>query len=206
MKLLISFNILDLERALAVASSVEDASTFIIGPLLIYKYGEECVKKFRAQFPEKPLLVKAQILERPAESVALFAKAGATWVSVLAGAGNEAIHTASTIARNNNTKIILDLSDASSMGQTALDAERIGVDALMVNKPSIEDTRSPFTDQWYMIKGNTKLPIFMSSNITRETVGTVLGLEPAGVIIGSAIVNAQDPEKEMAYFSELVKE
>ena len=138
MKLLISFNILDLEKALTVAAIIEPHATmFVIGQLLIYKYGEECVKRFRAMFPEKLLMVKSQILERPAESVALFSKAGANWISVLAGAGAETIHTATTIAREKGTKIILDLADSRSIGQTALEADRLGVEALAVYKPSV---------------------------------------------------------------------
>lgn len=206
MKLLISFNILDLEKALTVAVSVEPHATmFIIGPLLLYKYGEESVKRFRAQFPEKTLMVKAQILERPAESVTLFSKAGANWISVLAGAGSETIHTATTIAREKGTKIILDLADANSMGQAALEAQRLGVEALSTNKPRIDDTRTPFTDNWHMIQGNTRLPIFIASPISHENVAEVLGLNPAGIILGSAIVNAEDPLKEAMYFSKLLE-
>ncbi len=206
MKLLISFNILDLEKALTVAAIIEPHATmFVIGQLLIYKYGEESVKKFRAMFPEKLLMVKSQILERPAESVALFSKAGANWISVLAGAGAETIHTATTIAREKNTKIILDLADSRSIGQTALEADRLGAEALSVYKPSVEDSRAPFTDNWHMIQGNTKLPIFMASPISHENVSEVLGLNPAGVIIGSAVVNAEDPLKEITYFSQLLE-
>ena len=148
MKLLISFNILDLEKALTVAALIEPhAEMFIIGPLLMYKYGEHSVKSFREKFPEKPLMAKAQILERPVESVTLFSKAGADWISVLAGAGAEAIHSATTTARDKGVKIILDLADASSIGQTALEAQRLGVEALTVLKPRIEDTRVPFYGQ-----------------------------------------------------------
>ena len=40
-----------------------------------------------------------------------------------------------------------------------------------------------------MIQGNTKLPIFMASHISRDNVGEVLGLNPSGIILGSAVVN-----------------
>ena len=56
-----------------------------------------------------------------------------------------------------------------------------------------------------MIQGNTKLPIFMSSHISRENVGEVLGLNPSGIILGSAVVNADNPLEEIIYFAELLK-
>ena len=65
-------------------------------------------------------MAKAQILDRPAESVTLFTDAGADWISVLAGSGAETIHTATTTARDKGVKIMLDLADASSIGQNGL--------------------------------------------------------------------------------------
>ena len=56
-----------------------------------------------------------------------------------------------------------------------------------------------------MIQGNTKLPIFIASPISHDNVGEVLGLNPAGVIIGSAVINAEDPLKEITYYTQLLE-
>ena len=206
MKLLISFNMLDIEQALTTAALVEPhASMFTIGPLLIYKYGEQAVKRFREAFPKKTLIVEAQLLERPQETVTLFSKAGADWISVMAGSDKRTIHTACATARNEKTKIVIDLADASSVGQSALEAKSLGAEALSFHKPSVEEGRVPFIDRWHMVKGNTTLPIFISAHISRENVGEVLGLEPSGIIIGSSIVNANDPLAEATYFADLLK-
>ncbi len=206
MKLLIAFNSLDIEQALTVAALVEPhASMFTIGPLLIYKYGEQSVRRFKEAFPKKPLFVEAQILERPQETVKLFSKAGADLISVMAGAGKHTIHTASSTARNERTKIIIDLADAPSVGQSALEAKNLGAEALTFHKPSVDDGRVPFIDRWHMVKGNTSLPIYISAHISRENIGEVLGLEPSGIIIGSSIINASDPLKEATYFADLLK-
>jgi 3-keto-L-gulonate-6-phosphate decarboxylase len=205
MKLLISLNTGDLGRALEVAAIIEPhVSMFIIGPLLLYKYGEESVKQFRLIFPEKPLMIKAQILERPAESVALFSLAGANWISVLAGAGSETIHSATTIAREKGTKIILDLTDSCSMGQAALEAERLGVEALSVTRPTVEDARSPFTDNWHMIQGNTKLPIFIATSLTQKNIDDIISLDAEGIILGSAVITAENPLKEILAIKKLL--
>ncbi len=206
MKLLVAFNLLDLESALSIARSIEQqVDLFTVGPLLLYKHGVAAVERFKEALPEIPLVVEAQILERPQESVNLFSDAGASWISVMAGAGQKVITTACSTARNKGTKIVLDLADASSVGQSALDAQRFGAVALSFHKPSVDDSRVPFIDRWHMVKGNTELPIFVSAHISRENVGEILGLEPSGIIIGSSVVQADNPLEEIKYFSELVK-
>ena len=206
MKLLVAFNSLDLETTLTVARSLEKhIDMFTVGPLLLHKYGVRAVEQFREALPHTPLIVEAQVLEHPQETIELFSEAGADWITVMAGAGQNIITTACNIARNKGTKIILDLADASSVGQSALDAQRFGVDALTFHRPSLDDSRVTFIDRWYMVKGNTELPLYISAHVSRQNVGEILGLEPAGIIIGSPIVNNEHPVEEVLYFSELLK-
>ena len=206
MKLLVAFNLLDLETALSIARSIEkQVDLFTVGPLLLYKYGVTAVERFKEAIPNVPLLVEAQLIERPQETVELFSDAGVQWISVMAGAGQKVITTACSTARDKGTKIIIDLADASSVGQSALDAKRFGASALSFHKPSIDDSRVPFIDRWHMVKGNTELPVFISAHISRENVGEILELESSGIIIGTSIVTKENPLEETIYFSELVK-
>lgn len=206
MKLLIAFNLLDIERALSVARSVKEfADFFVIGPLLIYKYGVAAVERFKEAVPDIPLIVEAQLLERPQETVKLFSDAGASWITVMAGTDATIITTAGSTARQENSNILLDLADAISVGQSARDAKRFGASALSMHRSSSGDSRTTFLDQWEMVKGNTELPVFISANISRDNVGEILGLEPAGIIIGTSIIRAEDPIEEAKYFAELIK-
>lgn len=206
MKLLISFNLLTIEKALSVATTVEPyVTTFIISPLLIYTYGVQAVKRFKDAFPEKSIMVDAQILERPQEAVSIFAQAGAEWISILASAHAQTIQQGNAAARTYGSKIVINLSGASSIGQAALEASRLGAEALLFHKPSVDDSRVPFIDQWTIAQGNTTLPIYISAHVSRENIGEIIGLNPAGIILGSSIINATDPEKEIAYFAELLK-
>jgi 3-keto-L-gulonate-6-phosphate decarboxylase len=206
MKVVISFNLIDLEKALEVASPIEaHADLFSLGPLLLYKYGIKAVERFHEAFPRMSLLVESQILVRPQQAVKLFSDAGADWISVMAGAGSRVIHTACSTAQDAGRKIILDLADANSVGQSALEAQGLGVKALSFHKSTIDDEGVSFHDRWDMIKGNTQLPIFVSAHISRENVGEVLGLNPSGIIIGSSVITTDDPQKEAEYFAELAK-
>lgn len=206
MKLQIAFDTIDLEHALAVAQSIEsEADIFEIGTLLLYKHGDVAVRRFREQFPQMPLLVDAKIIDRSKDVVTLFSQAGADWITIMAGADRNVIHTGCTVAHDLGKKIMLDLSDASSPGQSALDAKSLGVDALIFHKPSVEDAQVLFMDRWEMVKGNSVLPIFISAHISRENIADILEIGATGIIIGSSIVKAADPKEEIAYFANIVR-
>lgn len=207
MKLQIAFDILDLDKAIETAETIQDyADIFEIGTSLIYKYGTESITKFREKFPTKTILADAKIIDQSKDAVTLFAQAGADWITVLAGAKRNIIHAACAVAHEHGKKIMLDLVDASSPGQSALEAKSLGVDALLFHKPSQEETDAIFLEKWEMVKGNTQVPIFITSNISRENVAEVLSIGASGIVIGKAIVQTENPQEEAAYFSSLLKQ
>ena len=149
MKLQIAFDCTDLDQAITIAKEVaQHADILEIGSVLIYKYGEQAIKRFRDEFPQKTLLADAKIADRGKEAVTIFAQAGADWITVMAGTGKNVIHIACTQAHSLGKKIILDLLDSSSLGQSALEAQSLGVDALLFHKPSDEEDQLSFLDRW----------------------------------------------------------
>lgn len=85
MKLQVSFDIPDLDKALNIAHEIIDhVDIFELGLLLIYKHGIHAVETFRKAFPEKVLLVDLKLIARGYDAIPLFAQAGANWVTVLA--------------------------------------------------------------------------------------------------------------------------
>ncbi len=205
MKLQVSFDVTDLQHALQVASQVAPHVDILeVGTLLIYNHGSQAVTAFKKQFPDKTILADAKIADRAKDAITLLADAGADWITVIAGTGKQVIHTACTTANALNKKIMLDLLDSASVGQSALEAKNLGVDALLFHQPYDEKQSLIFLDKWEMIKGNTELPIFISANITRTTIDEITALKPAGIIIGQSITDAQQPEVEAAYFKQII--
>lgn len=201
MKLQVAFDIVDLEKALSIASQIQDhVDTFEIGSLLIYKHGVDAVKSFRAAFPNKTILVDAKIADRSKEAVAVFIQAGADWITVLAGAGRHVIKHACTTAHELGKRVMLDLLDASSLGQAALEAKSLGADAVLFHRPSDEDAQFTFIDRWEMVRGNTTLPIFVSAAASRETIHELVHLSPAGIILSKEISGAENPSEEIAFY------
>lgn len=205
MKVHISFNTSDLTEALNLAKDVEDfCDAFEIGPVTLMQYGMEAIKKFRQQFPQKKLICDSNITEFEKELVTMASEAGADWVTVLASAGINTIHNTCSSAHSAGKKVMLDFIDVASAGQIAADAKSFGIDALVVHN---SNDANPYAllDRWDMIKGNTTLPVFISTHITRANLNELIKLDPAGFIIGHAITLAENPRQEAQYFYNIIK-
>lgn len=205
MKLQISFDLIDLDKAIAIAVDVAEYADIIeIGTILIYHHGTEAIKRFKEALPEKVILADTKIVDRGKEVAELFADAGVDWITVMAGTSHHVIHATTTAAHNANVKVMLDLIDSDSVGQSALEAKNLGADALLFHQPYSETESLVFLDKWDMIKGNSSLPIFVSAKINRDNVDKIVALKPDVIIVGVSITDAEDSAQEAQYFAELV--
>lgn len=205
MKLQISFDLIDLDKAIAISSKVAQYADIIeVGTILIYHHGTDAVKRFKEAFPDKIILADTKIVDRGKEVVDLFAQAGADWITVMAGTSANEIHATTTAAHNVNIKVMLDLIDSDSVGQSALEAKNIGADALLFHQPYNQADSLVFLDKWDLIKGNSSLPIFVSAKINRENVDKIVALRPEAIVVGLAITEAEDSALEAQYFADLL--
>ncbi len=118
MKLHISYNHPDLNQAIEIAHQTAEFADIIgIGSLLLFKEGVKAVKLFKSTFPNKEIFAEAKIIEKAPDAVSMLAQAGASYISVLAGALHGTIKKAVETARLFDAKIALDLLDAHSIGQ-----------------------------------------------------------------------------------------
>lgn len=206
MKLHVSFEIPDLDKALSIAYQIAPCTDIMeVGTLMIYRYGSEAVKKFCTAFPDNIILADTKIVDRGKDAVNIFADTGAHWLTVMSGTSKEVIREVCSSAHNQGKKIMLDLIDASSLNQSALEAESLGADALMF-RHAIEVNQPEFLEQWDMVRGNTKLPIFISAHIRRKTTESLRKIKPDGIIVSSAIVNADDPAQEAQFFKDFCQD
>ena len=205
MKLQISFDLIDLDKAIAIGLEVAQYADIIeIGTILIYHHGITAVKRFKEAFPDKVILADTKIVDRGKEIIELFADAGVDWITVMAGTSHHVIHATTTAAHSANVKVMIDLIDSQSIGQSALEAKNLGADALLFHQPYSETESLVFLDKWDMIKGNTNLPIFVSAKINRNNVDKIVALRPDVIVVGLSITDAEDAAQEAQYFAELV--
>lgn len=202
MKLQIAFDVLDLDKCLDIAKSVEIyADSFEIRSSLLLKYGIHVIEKFRSTFPNKELFVETQIVSHAQDIVPMCIKAGADWVSVMAGTTQEMIHGVSILASQKKKYVTLDLLDANSIGQAAMDAKRLGVDALLYhNIYDHQDEASFAMEEWDDLRGNSNLPIYITSNIDRDNINFIISLQPDVIVIGKTITSTANPQEEAEFY------
>lgn len=206
MKLQISFDIVDLKRALEIAQQVAPYADIIeIGMMLIYHHGIAAIEQFRQTLPDKTLLADAKIVDRGKQAVTAIGNTGADWISVMAGTNKNVIHSACSTAHELKKKIVLDLLDANPPAQAALDAKNLGASSLLLHQPFEAQDPMQFIEQWQMVRGNTDLPIFVSAHITRKNIEQVLQVKPGGIVVGRGIVEADNPAQEAAYFKKIIE-
>ncbi len=204
MKLQISFDLENLERALDIAHQVAPYADIIeIGTVLLFHYGIAAIQQFKGAVGNKPVLVDSKIIDRGKLTVPLLANAGADWITVMAGTSNQVIHTVCTTAQQYKKRVMLDLIDAPSPGQSAMEAKNLGIDALMFHQPYDEQHSLEFLDKWDMVSGNTKLPIFISAKIGRDNIQDIIAVNPSGIIVGKGITDSENPAQEAAFYREL---
>ena len=204
MKLQIAFDIDNLEKCIKIAQQIEPfCDQFEIGSLLLCKYGIQAIQEFRKAFPDKEIIAETHIVDKGKDITNLCIDAGADWVTVMAGAQKQVIHSVCATAGSKKS-VMLDLSDTTMTGQASMEAQALGVDAILFYKPAKDAESVVALDQWEIVRGNTKLPIYIASHIDRNSVQRVLLLKPDGIIISNAITEHSDPATEAQYFYKLI--
>ena len=206
MEIQVSFDITDLDKSLAVAATIANYADIIeLGTLPIYKYGVYVLEEFRKKLPTKKILADSKIVDRGHDATTLFVNAGADWVTVMAGTSHVVIHETCATAHSFGKRVLLDLIDAPAIGQSALEAKDLGVDALLFHQPHDEKEPFAFLEKWELVKGNSELPVHISAKIGRDNIDAIVQLHPDVVVIGRTIVLADNPAAEAQYFANFVK-
>jgi len=206
MKLQISFDMPDLEKAIETAKAVKDYCDVVeVGTILIHKYGVKAVKEFVDALDGKTVLADTKIIDRGAHITQLYANTGVKWLTVMAGTSNTVIHRVCAEAEKYNILVMLDMVDAEAPGQSALEAKNLGVDAVSFHRAFDAKESLLFLEDLDMVRGNTDLPIFISARINRDNVDKIIETKPQGIIVGASITSAEDPLEEAKFFYNLCK-
>ncbi len=205
MKLQVSYNCSNLAQALTIAEQTADYADILgVGSLLLFKEGIRAVKTFKATFPNKDIAVEARITEKADIAIKMMASEGARYITVLAGSYSTTITKAVAAAQESDTKIVLDLLDAQSLGQSALDAKTLGIHSLILYRHNHTSEFTELDAEWHSVRENTQLPIFIAGKIDETNIQHIIALKPHGIIIGTHIMKADNPAKAAQYFKSLM--
>ncbi len=206
MKLQVAFDITDIEKALHTADTIAKyVDIFEIGTILLYAQGVCAITRFKDRYPDQSILADAKIVDRGHETAKLLANFGADWITVISGAHTNVIHAVCATAHEFGKKVMLDLlGAANTVGQSALEAKGLGIDAILFHDIGQQTDTTAILDTWELVKSNSALPLFFAGPVTRTTVPDIIALKPDGIVLSSSLFEGPAGEQEVCAIATMI--
>src|SRR5213078_3275185 len=172
---------------LAAKEAVEGGADWLeAGTPLIKSEGMEVVRELKKSFPGKTMVTGAFETE-------IAAKAGADVITVMGVTDDATILEAVKAARRYGAKIMVDLMRVPDKPARAKELEKLGVDYLNMHV-SIDEQMIAHTplQELKAVAAATSLPVAVAGGLNSETVGEALKAGASIVIVGGAIIKAEN--------------
>jgi len=186
----------DLSSSTAVLKAVRPYVDIAeIGTPLIYREGMAAVLHFRHLFPDLPLLADLKIMDAGEDEAAIAFEAGCALVTVLGVTQDVTVRGAVAAARRYRGRVMADMMQVPDMLTRARELLAMGCDYLCVHTAhDLQDAHTGPLDALRRLRQELPdAPLAVAGGIRLETVAAVAALNPAIVIVGSAITLADDP-------------
>lgn len=208
MKLQLAIDELNLEQALV---QLEDLAEYVdiveVGTPFVIDAGRESVRQIKAKFPHIEVLCDAKIMDAGAYESELAFDAGAEYVTVLGVTDDLTIKGCVEEAKKQNRQIMVDMICVDDLANRVPVVESLGVDVIAVHTGADQQAagRTPLEDLAEMKKHVKRVKVAVAGGISSHTIYDYLALNPDIVIVGSGILNAEDPVLEAKRISEALK-
>lgn len=197
-RLQIALDTVDLPAALAPLQEVARLVDVIeVGTILILSEGLRAVREIRALFPDRPIVADVRIAQAGALISRLAFEAGASWVSVVAGADMTTVDLVCRVARDFGGEVQVELGEGFDRGQVE-GWRRLGVQHIIVHRS--RDAEAAGHQAWSP-EHLDRIDELAGLGFTVTVTGGVTAAElpvfagrPVGIVIaGRALIDAQSP-------------
>lgn len=199
MKLQLAIDELNLQQAL---EKLEGLAPFIdiveVGTPFLIDAGREAVKQIKEKFSNLEVLCDAKIMDAGAYEAQLAYDVGAEYVTVLGITDNLTIRGCVEQAKKQNRQVMVDMICVPDLARRIPVIENLGVDVIAVHTGADQQAagRTPLDDLKEMKKYAKNVKIAVAGGISSHTIYDYTALKPDIIIVGSGILNADDPVKE----------
>lgn len=208
MKLQLAIDELNLEEALVQLEPLAEYVDIVeVGTPFVIDAGREAVRQIKEKFPELDVLCDAKIMDAGAYEAELAFEAGAEYVTVLGVTDDLTIKGCVEEAQKQNRQIMVDMICVSDLATRVPAIEALGVDVIAVHTGADQQAagRTPLEDLAEMKKHVKDVKIAVAGGINSQTIEEYIQYQPDIVIVGSGILNAEDPVKEARLIAEALK-
>jgi len=179
-----------------------------VGTILVLSEGMRAVREIRALFPDKTVLADVRIAEAGAIIARLAYEAGASWVSVVAGASLTTVEQVCVVARELGGQVQVELGEKYDPAQ-ALAWRELGVQHVIVHRSRDAEAAGRLVwsdDDLNRVDELADLgfTVTVTGGVTAKELAVFAG-KPVGVIIaGRAIVGAESPRQAAAELQQTI--
>lgn len=203
MKIQLALDLLDEQHALHIVRQAGRFCDIIeVGTSLLKLSGIGITSKIRAICPAQEIFIDMKIIDGPEREATLMRSCRPDYYSMLACATDKAIRKVLEIAGATSTKVVFDLQSLEDPVARCIRLHEIGATHVCIHKNSDcgEDLMSGLKE-FLPIRSKTQLSIFVAGGIDVESLQDLEDiLQPPVVIVGGAILNADDIEETARHF------
>ena len=206
MKLIFSVDSLDETKAL---DAVRRASPFFdmieVGTSLLKLSGVGIVAKIKACCPDKPVFVDSKIIDGPEREATLLCDAGVDMFSMLALASDQAVEKVLAIAKARGVEVMFDMQRVEDCKARSARLKMLGARHLCVHKNAdCGDSLIGSFRECLDIQSLGGVQMAIAGGVDVPTLAQIKPiLSPEYVIVGKAVLNADDMEASARLFREM---
>lgn len=210
-RLQIALDATDLPAALRpLNQAIEQIDVIECGTILIISEGLRAVREIRALYPEKTILADVRIAEAGTLIARNCFEAGASWVSVVAGASLTTVEQVVKVAEEYGGEVQIELGETYD-SEKAREWRRLGAQHVIVKRSRDREAAGDLTwgpDDVERISelAGMGFTVTITGGVTAKDLDTFAGAPVGVVIAGRSIANAEDPLAAATEFQEKFRE
>ena len=180
---------------------------FEMGTPFILQHGVTIVEKIHEMHPDITLLADVKICDGGVVETKMFCDCGAKYITVMARTNDATIANCIRTAHECGAEVVVDLMCVEDLKRRVLELEALGADVLAAHIAHDQYTQYEITP----IKSIAELSglvktarTSVAGGIRLDTVKDYLQYDPAIIIVGGGILNAENPVDMARRFSEIL--
>lgn len=204
----VALDMMHLKRAMEIArEAVEGGADWLeAGTPLIKSEGMEAIRQLKRAFPDRTIVADMKVMDTGAYEVEMASKAGADVVHVLGAADDETIREAVRAGRKYGVMVAVDLIGIPDRVARAREVAEMGVhhvcvhvsiDKQMMGLDPVENVRE--------VAGAIDVPVAVAGGVNSETAPAVVEAGATVVIVGGAIIKAEQPTEATRVIKEALE-
>jgi 3-hexulose-6-phosphate synthase len=207
MKIQLALDRMEVAEAIQLTKKVEDSVDWIeVGTSLIKEFGMASVKEMKQAFPTKTIVADMKTIDNARYEFDLCFQAGADVATVMGVSPLVTIDACMVVAKRYNKKVMIDLLNTSEEQKRELLKYKEAILCAHVSKDEQEESgaRNRGTKESEIFAGQS-VQLAAAGGITLDSLDSLRKtLNPAVVIVGTAITNATNPLVAAAQFKQKI--